>query len=124
MSDAAILVEIVRSLSMCPDCPCTAVLHASLPIRKCSGPVCSANMLGRLANSAGVLGKLVAQQFATAGAVQQAAAAAAGTGLLQILGQQSFATNSHDIFNVHRPGPDNNWNTEFDFTPANYKRVS
>eukprot|EP00878_Enallax_costatus_P020324 GHUV01021477.1.p1 GENE.GHUV01021477.1~~GHUV01021477.1.p1 ORF type:complete len:135 (+),score=37.34 GHUV01021477.1:322-726(+) len=80
-------------------------------------------MLGRLASSAGVLGKLVAQHAATAGAVQQTAAAT-GSGLLQLLGGQTYATNSHDIFNVHRQSPDNNWNTEFDFTPANYQKVA
>ncbi|WIA20676.1 hypothetical protein OEZ85_005051 [Tetradesmus obliquus] len=89
-------------------------------------------MLGRLASSAGVLGKLVAQQLASnagasAGLAQTAAAAAGSSGLLQQLGRSSsraFATNSHDIFNIHKHSPDNNWNTEFDFTPANYKKVA
>lgn len=79
-------------------------------------------MLGRLASSAVLLGRLVAQQATAAGAAQQTAAAT-GSGLLQVLSRQTFATNSHDIFNVHRHAPDNNWNTEFDFTPANYKKV-
>jgi NADH dehydrogenase (ubiquinone) flavoprotein 2 len=35
----------------------------------------------------------------------------------------SFATNSHDIFNVHRDAPDNNLSTEFAFTPANLARA-
>jgi hypothetical protein len=87
-------------------------------------------MLGRLASSAGVLGHLVAQQLASnagasAGLAQTAAAAASSSGLLHLLGRSSraFATNSHDIFNIHKHSPDNNWNTEFDFTPANYKKV-
>lgn len=74
-------------------------------------------------------GKLLCQQLggtaATGGFVQQAAAATGCSGLLQKLGQSSgYATNSHDIFNIHRHSPNNNWNTEFDFTPENYKRVS
>jgi NADH dehydrogenase (ubiquinone) flavoprotein 2 len=83
-------------------------------------------MLGRVVSCAG---KLLAQQLtasaATSSAVQQAAAAAGCSGLLQKLGQQwsGYATNSHDIFNIHKHAPDNNWNTEFDFTPENYKRV-
>ncbi len=39
-------------------------------------------------------------------------------------GQRGFATNSHDVFNVHRDEPHNNKDTKFDFTPANYKIVS
>lgn len=84
-------------------------------------------MLGRVVSCAG---KLLAQQLttsaATSSAVQQAAAAAGCSGLLQKLGQQwsGYATNSHDIFNIHKHAPDNNWNTEFDFTPENYKRVT
>lgn len=36
----------------------------------------------------------------------------------------SYATNSHDIFNVHRDSPDNNaYSTEFSFTPANLERA-
>lgn len=34
------------------------------------------------------------------------------------------ATNSHDIFNVHRDQPDNNWEVQFDFTTQNYKKVN
>lgn len=87
-------------------------------------------MLGRVAS---VAGRLLAQQLGTAagpsscsGLVQQAAAAAGCSGLLAKLGGQSssYATNSHDIFNIHKHAPDNNWNTDFDFTPDNYKRVS
>lgn len=37
--------------------------------------------------------------------------------------KREFATNSHDIFNVHRDEPHNNDQTEFDFTPENYKHV-
>jgi hypothetical protein len=96
--------------------------------------------------------QLCASSTAAAGAAQHSTAAAAaavgvgGSSVLQQLaaharpqlahGQQqpqqqvlgaaaarAFATNSHDIFNIHRHAPDNNWNTEFDFTPDNYKRV-
>lgn len=35
----------------------------------------------------------------------------------------SFATNSHDIFNVHRDEPHNNEDTPFEFTAENLKRV-
>lgn len=38
--------------------------------------------------------------------------------------RRRFATNSHDIFNVHKDSPENNMSTEFDFTPANYQRVA
>lgn len=38
--------------------------------------------------------------------------------------QRWFATNSHDIFNVHRHEAHNNWDTEFDFTDANYEKVA
>lgn len=85
-------------------------------------------MLGRVASTAG---KLLAHQLGASAAcssvVQQAAAAAGCSGLLQKLGEacsRGFATNSHDIFNIHKHAPHNNWNTEFDFTPENYKRVS
>lgn len=36
---------------------------------------------------------------------------------------RSYATNSHDVFNVHRDEAHNNNDTPFDFTPENYKRV-
>lgn len=83
-------------------------------------------MLGRVVSCASNL--LVQQLGASAargGFLQQAAAAAGCSGLLQKLGQSSgYATNSHDIFNIHKHSPHNNWNTEFDFTPDNYKRVA
>lgn len=85
-------------------------------------------MLGRAVSCAG---RLLAHQLggATGGIVQQAAAATGCSGLWQKLAQGSssssgYATNSHDIFNIHKHAPHNNWNTEFDFTPDNYKRVS
>lgn len=85
----------------------------------------SSTMLGRVASCAG---KLLAHQLgagAASSAVQQAAAAAGCSGLLQKLGEacRGYSTNSHDIFNIHKHAPHNNWNTEFDFTPDNYKRV-
>ncbi|KAK9787883.1 hypothetical protein WJX73_009232 [Symbiochloris irregularis] len=39
-------------------------------------------------------------------------------------GRLAMATNSHDIFNVHRHSPDNNLDTPFDFTEANYELVT
>jgi NADH dehydrogenase (ubiquinone) flavoprotein 2 len=38
--------------------------------------------------------------------------------------QRFFATNSHDIFNIHKDAPHNNKGTEFDFTEANYQRAA
>jgi len=38
-------------------------------------------------------------------------------------GRRAFATNSHDIFNVHTDTPDNNPATAFAFTPANLARA-
>jgi hypothetical protein len=69
--------------------------------------------------------QLASNAAASAGLAQTAAAAASSSGLLHLLGRSSraFATNSHDIFNIHKHAPDNNWNTDFDFTPANYKKV-
>jgi len=81
-------------------------------------------MLGRVATCAG---RLLSQQLgATGGFLQQAAAAASSSGVLQQLGSSRsspYSTNSHDIFNIHKHAPHNNWNTEFDFTPDNYKKV-
>ncbi|GAB4823881.1 hypothetical protein N2152v2_010927 [Parachlorella kessleri] len=37
---------------------------------------------------------------------------------------QGFATNSHDIFNMHVNSPENNPSTQFDFTEANYEKVA
>lgn len=83
-------------------------------------------MLGRVAS---VAGKLIAQQLGAAavagGTAQQVTFAASCNSLLQkLVHGRGFATNSHDIFNVHKHAPHNNWNTEFDFTPDNYKKVS
>ena len=36
----------------------------------------------------------------------------------------SFATNSHDVFNTHRESAENNKQTTFDFTEANYEKVA
>lgn len=58
---------------------------------------------------------LAHQQAASTSTVQTAACAASS---------RWFATNSHDIFNVHRHESHNNWDTEFDFTDANYERVA
>jgi NADH dehydrogenase (ubiquinone) flavoprotein 2 len=37
--------------------------------------------------------------------------------------RRAFATNSHDIFNVHTDTADNNWGTAFAFTPQNLERA-
>ena len=37
---------------------------------------------------------------------------------------RSFATNSTDIFNVHKDTPENNLDTPFDFTDANYEKAA
>lgn len=50
--------------------------------------------------------------------------AAASRGLPSDSFRQGFSTNSTDIFNVHKETPENNWNTTFDFTEANYKRAT
>lgn len=89
-------------------------------------------MLARMAPSAGILGRLLAQQLG--GASMAAAAlgnctatsASCSSALLARIGAaaaRTFATNSHDIFNVHKHSAENNWSTEFDFTPANYKKA-
>ena len=37
---------------------------------------------------------------------------------------RGFATNSHDVFNTHREFADNNKQTTFDFTEANYEKAA
>lgn len=37
---------------------------------------------------------------------------------------RGFATNSVDIFNIHKHSPENNLSTQFDFTDANYEKVA
>lgn len=37
---------------------------------------------------------------------------------------RGFATNSHDIFNKHVATPENNADTQFDFTEANYEKIA
>jgi NADH:ubiquinone oxidoreductase subunit E len=87
-------------------------------------------MLSRLASSAGLLGRLAAQlstsgaaSASTAASALQHAAAASSGAAAQRWGRAGFATNSHDIFNVHQDSPTNNASLPFDFTPANYKLV-
>jgi hypothetical protein len=36
--------------------------------------------------------------------------------IARAIGSRGFATNSHDIFNVHRDTPDNNADTTFEWT--------
>lgn len=82
-------------------------------------------MLGRLASATGLLGRAASQLCGSQAAASglQHAAAGASLRLSQLLAAHGFATNSHDIFNVHKESVENNWNTEFDFTMDNYKRV-
>uniref|UniRef100_A0A7S2QTK6 NADH dehydrogenase [ubiquinone] flavoprotein 2, mitochondrial n=1 Tax=Chlamydomonas chlamydogama TaxID=225041 RepID=A0A7S2QTK6_9CHLO len=83
-------------------------------------------MLSRVAALAGRALSAAASSSAATEQLTLRAAGAAGfawRNLLQQQGQRGFATNSTDIFNVHKDTPDNNWNTEFDFTQENYKVV-
>lgn len=80
-------------------------------------------MLGRLAVSTGLLARAAAQQLSGSAAASTAAAAASGSGWLRQVKDRTYSTNSTDIFNVHVDTPENNWQTQFDFTPANYKRA-
>jgi NADH dehydrogenase (ubiquinone) flavoprotein 2 len=41
-----------------------------------------------------------------------------------LLSSRGFATNSHDVFNTHRESADNNKQTTFDFTEANYEKAA
>ena len=43
---------------------------------------------------------------------------------LLLLSSRGFATNSHDVFNTHRESADNNKQTTFDFTEANYEKAA
>jgi NADH dehydrogenase (ubiquinone) flavoprotein 2 len=91
-------------------------------------------MLSRLASSAGVLGQLACQIASSSGsggpaALQHAAAATSraaqnwGAVVQQQQQRAGFATNSHDIFNVHNDSPDNNINVPFEFSAATMKKV-
>jgi hypothetical protein len=80
-------------------------------------------MLQRVACAAGLAGRALSQ-LGSNGQLAQQATTAAAVGAQQVFQRLGFATNSHDIFNVHRESTENNWNTEFDFTEANYKKVS
>lgn len=66
---------------------------------------------------------LASQAAATAvsGPSVQRATAAATVAMGNMLKSRAFATNSTDVFNIHKDTPENNKNTEFDFTEANYK---
>ena len=99
-------------------CVVTDALH--LTSDRCNG---SRAMLQRVACAAGLAGRALAQ-LGSNGQLAQQATTSAAVGAQQVFQRLSFATNSHDIFNVHRESGDNNWNTEFDFTNANYKKVS
>ena len=46
-----------------------------------------------------------------------------GCGVAPGIASRPYATNSHDHFNIHVPSPENNEDTPFDFTEANYKIV-
>ncbi len=88
-------------------------------------------MLGRLASTAALLGRAATTQLGSAAHTQSCAqgpasfaVALANAGQQWLNGHQAFATNSHDIFNVHKETADNNEDTQFDFSPENYKLVS
>lgn len=90
-----------------------ATLQASAP----------ASMLSRLACSSALLGRALSQLVSSSGASAATQQAAACTRVSQNLWRSGFATNSTDIFNVHKDTPENNWDVQFDFTEENHKRV-
>ncbi|PNH11914.1 NADH dehydrogenase [ubiquinone] flavoprotein 2, mitochondrial [Tetrabaena socialis] len=69
---------------------------------------------------------LLAGRLATAASSQQSASLPSRTvqPLNQLLHRFGFATNSIDVFNVHKDTPENNASITFDFTEANYKVVN
>eukprot|EP00873_Tetraselmis_striata_P034431 jgi/Tetstr1/454695/TSEL_004032.t1 len=73
-------------------------------------------MLRTAVNRLARAGALVASPTALATGLSRIAAPAAG--------RAAFATNSTDIFNIHKHTPENNLETPFDFTEANYERVA
>eukprot|EP00877_Chromochloris_zofingiensis_P009143 jgi/Chrzof1/4482/Cz14g14250.t1 len=81
-------------------------------------------MLSRLACSSALLGRALSQLVSSSGASAATQQAAACTRVSQNLWRSGFATNSTDIFNVHKDTPENNWDVQFDFTEENHKRVA
>ncbi|KXZ51439.1 hypothetical protein GPECTOR_12g402 [Gonium pectorale] len=69
---------------------------------------------------------LLAGRLASASGSQHSASAVARTvqPLGSLLQRFGFATNSTDVFNIHKDTPQNNPNTTFDFTEANLKVVN
>ncbi|GLI64208.1 hypothetical protein VaNZ11_007400 [Volvox africanus] len=69
---------------------------------------------------------LLAGRLASAATSQPSVSTASRTvqPLNSLLQKCSFATNSTDIFNVHKDTPENNASITFDFTEANYKIVN
>lgn len=70
-----------------------------------------------LSRTLGLVGKVVLAASHT-GQTQQAFAALATTAAGQQFVSRSFATNSVDIFNIHKDTPENNADTKFEFTPV------
>lgn len=69
---------------------------------------------------------VLAGRLASAAGSQQSSCVAARSAqpLGQLLQRFGFATNSTDIFNVHKETPENNASMTFDFSEANYKVVN
>ena len=82
-------------------------------------------MLGRVAALAGrALVAACERQEPLQLLAQRAAAAASTSSLGEVLRSRGFATNSTDVFNIHKDTPENNANTTFDFTEVGLPRVS
>lgn len=65
---------------------------------------------------------LASSSTSTSSTLSLTTAAATAAPLLSSV--RHFATNSHDVFNTHRESPENNKQTTFDFTEANYEKVA
>lgn len=113
------IVSVCSALPGCHGCTLWPSAHRQSCVPR---NLADADMLGRVAAAAGLLGRAAAQAAGMQGASLHGAAPAAAS-LHRLLAAHGFATNSHDVFNVHHETPDNGWNVEFDFTEANYKRV-
>ena len=70
-----------------------------------------------LSRALGIVGRAVLAA-SHSGQAQQAAAAVATSAANQQFVSRGFATNSTDVFNIHKDTPENNVNTKFEFTPV------
>ena len=70
-----------------------------------------------LSRAFGLVSRAAFQALSSTGAVQQATAATS-VSLSHLLQARGFATNSTDVFNIHKDTAENNATTEFDFTPV------